>query len=142
MLTPYPRHDYREHEEYRTWLKVVSKAHKGVHVRKRWQRSYDAFLTDMGPAPAGEGVLAVKLLSEAMGYEKGNCVWMRIITRQGRYYLRVQPVEPFDLCVHGHPLTAKNTYRWTDAKGRAKVACLYCRTQAAKACRANPPITD
>ncbi len=45
---------------------------RGIKMCARWLRSYEAFLADMGRAPAG---WTLERSNNNLGYTPGNCIW-------------------------------------------------------------------
>lgn len=75
----------REMKEYRIWGAMKTrctnpntKAYKnyggrGIAVCERWAKSFDAFLSDMGPIPGPQ--FSIERVENDRGYEPGNCIW-------------------------------------------------------------------
>src|SRR5258708_820255 len=70
--------------EYRTWERIKRCCYepsyhhykyyggRGIKVCKRWLDSFQAFLEDMGPKPAG---LSIGRMDNDGNYEPSNCRW-------------------------------------------------------------------
>lgn len=77
--------------EYAVWLGMKRRCYKpkskdfarwggrGIRVCDRWNQSFEAFLEDMGPRPAG---MSIDRLDPDKDYEPGNCRWATA-TEQG-----------------------------------------------------------
>jgi hypothetical protein len=71
--------------EYMSWRAMKQRCHsesyhakgrykdRGITVCKRWDKSFENFLTDMGPKPSPDYTLDRK--DNDKGYYKSNCVW-------------------------------------------------------------------
>lgn len=51
---------------------------RGIAVCQAWQESFESFLADMGPRPAG---FQIERQDNDGGYEPGNCVWADVFTQ-------------------------------------------------------------
>ncbi len=73
----------RSSPEYKAWGHMIERCRnpntecfadyggRGITVCDRW-RTYEHFLADMGPRPAG---MTLERKDNERGYEPGNCVW-------------------------------------------------------------------
>lgn len=70
---------------HRAWINMMQRSHwksdlnspnyaeRGISVCDRWAQSFEAFLADMGPKPAG---MTLDRENNDRGYEPGNCRWV------------------------------------------------------------------
>lgn len=73
-------------KEYRAWRNMLTRCYnpnassfkyyggRGITVCERWQRSFDAFLADVGPAPSNEHSID-RFPNNNGNYELGNVRW-------------------------------------------------------------------
>lgn len=87
--------------EYVTWCNMIARCTyqwrkdykhyggRGIKVCDRWRRSFEAFLSDMGPRPFPRATLERDRVNE--DYEPGNCRWVsqKEQTRNKRTNVRV-----------------------------------------------------
>lgn len=79
-----PSHGYSRTPTYRSWQSMKTRCYneasfkypdyggRGVTVCKRWLKSFEAFLADMGERPEGT---TLDRRDGKKGYSKANCRW-------------------------------------------------------------------
>ena len=77
-------HGLSNHRTHNIWMKMIARCHKptdpawnnyggrGITVTQKWLDSFEAFVSDMGLAPAG---LSIDRIDNDRGYDPGNCRW-------------------------------------------------------------------
>jgi hypothetical protein len=101
---------------YRSWLGMRARCkdptnadyyRRGISVCARWDRSFEAFLEDMGECPLG---MSIEREDNDRGYEPGNCRWAtRVEQAQNR---RVS----LNVTAHGRTLNLAEWSRLTGVK--------------------------
>lgn len=74
-VTPDQQRTYRIWNAMKHRCKSAAYKHhagKGIRVCERWQQSFNDFLADMGPCPAGK---SIDRINNDGNYEPGNCRW-------------------------------------------------------------------
>lgn len=82
---------------------------RGISVCERWLKSFDAFLSDMGPRPSIKHT--VDRINTDIGYEPANCRWL---TQRDQCRNKRNNV---NLTYHGKTMCAK---AWADELGVSK----------------------
>ncbi len=84
------RHGMSKSREYRVWTFMIQRCYNpktrsfkyygaiGVDVCAAWKNSFEAFFSDMGPAPEGT---SLERVNGKLGYCKSNCIWADDITQ-------------------------------------------------------------
>lgn len=82
--TKFTTHGMSKAREYRLWVKMKARCYnprnnryqyygeRGITVCDRWRNSFEAFLADMGPCPAG---YTIERKDVYLGYGPDNCIW-------------------------------------------------------------------
>ena len=143
-------HGWSQTEEYNIWAHMKHRCSspkdpsyqwyggRGITVCARWQQSFMAFLTDMGPRPSPAH--SVDRINNDGNYEPGNCRWATIFEQRANQRSKGRRAH----CPHGHAYTPENTV-WRIKRGIRYQRCRACdiesgrRRRAAAQCRPLPP---
>lgn len=105
--------------EFRTWVAMRQRCHypnsekypeygaQGIKVCDRWRTSFEAFLADMGPRPAGTTL--DRYPNQSGDYEPSNCRWATAKEQaQNRKPDPVSANKSKTHCPQGHPYSGAN----------------------------------
>lgn len=99
--------------EYKIWASMNQRCHnvnspsfpaygaRGITVCDRWRNSFAAFLSDVGPKPAGD--YSLERLDNSRGYSPENCIWGTRLTQAKNRRARAKRTH----CIYGHDLEGR-----------------------------------
>lgn len=116
--------------EFRTWCAMLQRCYdensekyaryggRGIIVCERWRQSFEAFLADMGPRPAGK---TIDRKNNDGNYERSNCRWATATEQaNNRDTTRLGWKRDNTHCPHGHPYSGENLTVLKDGSRRCK----------------------
>lgn len=126
--------------EFRSWLGMRQRCYypnhakypkygaRGITVCEQWKASFETFLIDMEPRPAGT---TLDRIDNDGNYEPGNCRWAT--PKEQRANTSHKPFDPNDRpnCPSGHPYSGDNV-RYPKEGGRKCKKCERIRSRQSR----------